>query len=145
MNTSQQKKKMMKMQNTKNYECMHEELLQNHNLQINELQQELGYKKQRIDELKEDNKRMEDKIDEIKDTLNGDIKDCINKLILKSKEGDTELETRLVKIENENQTLKQEIQTIKETQDKNTDRQYTKIAIIISAIAIIVSIITHFI
>lgn len=127
------------------YDCMHEELLQDHSLEINNLKNELVYKKEKINELKKDNERMEKKIDEIKDTLNGDIKDCINRLILKSKEGDTELEARLIAIENENTNLQKQINTLKETQDKNTDRQYTKIALIISAIAIIVSLLTHFI
>lgn len=127
------------------YDCMHEELLQDHSLEINNLKNELVYKKEKINELKKDNERMEKKIDEIKDTLNGDIKDCINKLILKSKEGDTELEARLIAIENENQNLQKQINTIQEEQDKNTDRHYTKIALIISAIAIIVSLLTHFI
>lgn len=127
------------------YDCMHEELLQDHSLEINNLKNELVYKKEKINELKKDNERMERKIDEIKDTLNGDIKDCINRLILKSKEGDTELEARLIAIENENTNLQKQINTLKETQDKNTDRQYTKIALTISAIAIIVSLLTHFI
>ena len=122
---------------TPTYDCMHEELLQNHSLQINDLQNELGYKKEKLDDLKKQNEKMQDTLDQIKED--------VNKIILKSKEGDTELTSRIIKLENENQTLQHEIQTIKETQDKNTDRQYTKIALIISAIAIIVSIITHFI
>ena len=128
---------MKDAKNTMQYDCMHEELLQNHSLQINDLQNELGYKKEKLDDLKKQNEKMQDTLDQIKED--------VNKIILKSKEGDTELTSRIIKLENENQTLQHEIQTIKETQDKNTDRQYTKIAIIISAIAIIVSIITHFI
>ena len=64
--------------------------------------------------------------------------------MIKSKDGDTELNSRILKLENENKTLQHEIQEIKTHQEKNTDRQYTKIALIISAIAIIVSLITHF-
>ena len=121
---------------TPNYQCIHEELLQNHSLKITGIEKELNYKKEKLDDLKEQNEKMQDTLEEIR-------KD-INKIMLKSKDGDTELNQRIIKLENENKTLQQEINEIKTTQEKNTDRQYTKIAIIISAIAIIVSIITHF-
>ena len=100
------------------------------------MEKELNYKKEKLDDLKEQNEKMQDTLEEIR-------KD-INKIMLKSKDGDTELNQRIIKLENENQTLQQEINEIKTTQEKNTDRQYTKIALLISAIAIIVSIITHF-
>ena len=127
----------MKMnEETPNYQCIHEELLQNHSLKITGIEKELNYKKEKLDDLKEQNEKMQDTLEEIR-------KD-INKIMLKSKDGDTELNQRIIKLENENQTLQQEINEIKTTQEKNTDRQYTKIALLISAIAIIVSIITHF-
>ena len=135
------KPQMMKMdaktETTPNYICIHEELLQNHSLEITEMKTELNYKKEKLDDLKKQNEKMQD-------TLN-EIKEDINKLMIKSKDGDTELNSRILKLENENKTLQHEIQEIKNTQEKNTDRQYTKIALIISAIAIIVSLITHFI
>ena len=134
MNTKQTVMKMN--EETPNYKCIHEELLQNHSLKITGMEKELNYKKEKLDDLKEQNEKMQDTLEEIR-------KD-INKIMLKSKDGDTELNQRIIKLENENQTLQQEINEIKTTQEKNTDRQYTKIAIIISAIAIIVSIITHF-
>ena len=126
-----------KTETTPNYICIHEELLQNHSLEITEMKTELNYKKEKLDDLKKQNEKMQD-------TLN-EIKEDINKLMIKSKDGDTELNSRILKLENENKTLQHEIQEIKNTQEKNTDRQYTKIALIISAIAIIVSLITHFI
>ena len=121
---------------TPKYQCIHEELLQNHSLKITGMEKELNYKKEKLDDLKEQNEKMQDTLEEIR-------KD-INKIMLKSKDGDTELNQRIIKLENENKTLQQEINEIKTTQEKNTDRQYTKIALLISAIAIIVSIITHF-
>ena len=121
---------------TPKYKCIHEELIQNHSLEITEIQSELNYKKEKLDDLKKQNEKMQDTLEEIKED--------INKIMLKSKDGDTELNQRIIKLENENQTLQQEINEIKTTQEKNTDRQYTKIALLISAIAIIVSIITHF-
>ena len=121
---------------TPNYKCIHEELLQNHSLKITGIEKELNYKKEKLDDLKEQNEKMQDTLEEIR-------KD-INKIMLKSKDGDTELNQRIIKLENENKTLQQEINEIKTTQEKNTDRQYTKIALLISAIAIIVSLITNF-
>ena len=127
----------MKMnEETPNYQCIHEELLQDHSLKITGIEKELNYKKEKLDDLKEQNEKMQNTLEEIR-------KD-INKIMLKSKDGDTELNQRIIKLENENQTLQQEINEIKTTQEKNTDRQYTKIALLISAIAIIVSVITHF-
>lgn len=127
----------MKMnEETPNYKCIHEELLQNHSLKITGMEKELNYKKEKLDDLKKQNEKMQDTLEEIKEN--------INTIMLKSKDGDTELNQRIIKLENQNQTLQQEINEIKNTQEKNTDRQYTKIALLISAIAIIVSIITHF-
>ena len=128
---------VMKMnEETPKYKCIHEELIQDHSLKITGIEKELNYKKEKLDDLKEQNEKMQNTLEEIR-------KD-INKIMLKSKDGDTELNQRIIKLENENQTLQQEINEIKTTQEKNTDRQYTKIALLISAIAIIVSIITHF-
>ena len=128
---------VMKMnEETPKYQCIYEELLQNHSLEITEMKSELNYKKEKLDDLKKQNEKMQDTLEEIKED--------INKIMLKSKDGDTELNQRIIKLENENKTLQQEINEIKNTQEKNTDRQYTKIALLISAIAIIVSVITHF-
>ena len=121
---------------TPKYQCIHEELIQSHSIDITEIQSELNYKKEKLDDLKKQNEKMQDTLEEIKEN--------INTIMLKSKDGDTELNQRIIKLENQNQTLQQEINEIKNTQEKNTDRQYTKIALLISAIAIIVSIITHF-
>lgn len=134
MNTKQTVMKMN--EETPNYKCIHEELLQNHSLKITGMEKELNYKKEKLDDLKKQNEKMQDTLEEIKEN--------INTIMLKSKDGDTELNQRIIKLENQNQTLQQEINEIKNTQEKNTDRQYTKIALLISAIAIIVSIITHF-
>ena len=82
------------------HECLHEDQIQNQSRIIERLDAELGYKKQRLDDLKEDNKRMEEKID--------DIKDCMDKIVLKSQTGDNKLETRLVAIETEQKVLKAE-------------------------------------
>lgn len=71
--------------------CLHEEQIHGQSRAIERLDAELEYKKERLDELKEDNKRMEEKID--------DIKDCVNELILKSKTDDEILDKRILALE----------------------------------------------
>lgn len=82
---------MLKM--TAEYTCIHEEQIQEHGRTIERLDAELGYKKERLDDLKRSNERMEEKID--------DIKECMNKLMLKSKTDDDKLQNRLTAIETE--------------------------------------------
>lgn len=80
--------------------CLHEEQIQNQSRIIERMNAELSYKKERLDDLKEDNKRMEEKID--------DIKECMDKIVLKSQSDDSKLETRLVAIETEQKVMKAE-------------------------------------
>lgn len=82
------------------HECIHEEQIQGQSRTIERLGAELNYKKERLDELKADNKRMEEKID--------DIKECMDKIVLKSQTDDNKLETRLVAIETEQKVMKSE-------------------------------------
>lgn len=82
------------------HNCIHEEQIQNQSRIIERLDAELGYKKQRLDDLKEDNRRMEEKID--------DIKECMDKIVLKSKSDDSELDKRLIAIETEQKVMKSE-------------------------------------
>ena len=80
------------------YNCMHEELLQDHSLHIKELEAKNGFKDQRINELIEDNRRIESKIDKLTENVNNivvnsikddkDLKEDITKL--KSKVEDQE-------------------------------------------------------
>lgn len=88
------------------HKCLHEEQIMGQSRTIERLDAELGYKKERLDELKEDNKRMEKKIDEMSDNLNS--------FILTSDSKDTKLDLRLTKIE-----TKQEVQD--EETKKNRD------------------------
>lgn len=85
--------------------CIHEEQFIGQSRAIERLDAELLYKKQRLDELKEDNKRMDKKLDE--------IKNCVNKLILASKQDDDRLKdiintqnNRITALETTNSTLK---------------------------------------
>ena len=85
--------------------CIHEEQFIGQSRAIERLDTELGYKKEKLDELKKDNERMDKKLDE--------IKNCVNKLILASKRDDDKLKdiineqnSRLTALETTNRTLK---------------------------------------
>lgn len=75
--------------------CIHEEQIQEQSVTIGKLSAEMAYKKEKLDSLKEDNRRMEDKID----ALSKNINDFINE----SDSKDFALNERLVKIETRQQ------------------------------------------
>lgn len=77
------------------HNCLHEEQILNQSMKIERLDAELVYKKERLDELKEDNRRMERKIDK----LSEDVTDFIGASDTK----DNELNNRLIKIETKQQ------------------------------------------
>jgi len=104
------------------HECIHEEQIQGQSRAIERMGAELNYKKERLDELKDDNKRMEKKIDE--------IKDCVDKLVVKSQTDDSKLDKRLTAIETEQKV-------IKEMQEKNRSDTNLKIALVGLIIAIL--------
>jgi len=94
---------VMKM--TSNHDCIHEEQFIGQSRAIERLDAELHYKKERLDELKKDNERMEKKLDE--------IKKCVNEIILASKRDDDRLKdfinnqnNRITALETTNKTLK---------------------------------------
>ena len=100
------------------YDCVHEELIQNQTRDIERLKTRADYKDKRIDELYTKIEKMNEKLDEMNRN--------INKLILKSNDNDNELELRLKAIETE-LTLQ------KETAKNNHNKQqanYTKLATI---------------
>ncbi len=94
---------------------MHEELLQDHSLKLNELSNRADYKDKRIDDLYVKIEKMEEKIDKMNEN--------INKLILKSNQGDTDLELRLKAIETE-------LAIQKQTSIDNHNRVSTLLAVV---------------
>lgn len=85
-----------------NYTCLHEEQIQDHSIQIKELETKADYKEKRIDDLYEKIEKMEKKLDTINDN--------VNKLILQSSQDDKDLEVRLTKIETDMKNQKEESQ-----------------------------------
>ena len=90
------------------HECLHEKDIVNQSKAIERLNAELGYKKEKLDDLKKDNRRMEDKIDKLTES--------VNDLVLQSKTDDDKLELRLKAIETEQKVIKE---TTKELAEKN--------------------------
>ena len=97
------------------YDCIHEELLQTQTKDLERLKTRADYKDKRIDELYVKMEKMESKLD----TMN----DNINKLIVKSNQGDTDLELRLKAIETE-------LALQKQTSIDNHNRVSTLLAVI---------------
>lgn len=97
------------------YDCVHEELLQTQTKDLERLKTRADYKDKRIDELYVKMEKMSDKLDEMNEN--------INKLILKSTQGDTDLELRLKAIETE-------LEVQKNTNINNHNRVSTLIAIV---------------
>ena len=116
---------------TKSTECYHEELIQSQSRKIERLDAELNHKREGLDDLKEDNKRMENKIDQ--------IKDCMSKILLKSKTDDDKLQTRLTIIETELKLTKE----IADNNRKDTNIKIAILGIILTGITITVNIL-HF-
>ena len=77
----------------------HEEQIQHNTREIAELQTEIKFKEKRIDDIYLKIEKMEDKLDKLNDN--------VNKIILQSTKGDTDLELRLKAIETELQLQKQ--------------------------------------
>ena len=74
-----------------NYECVHEEMLQDHNLKLKELEKEVQYKKEKIEYLKNKLEDVDEKLD---------------KLIRQSEQSDFSIDTRVTKLETTQKTLK---------------------------------------
>ena len=88
----------------KPHNCIHEDMLLGQSRAIERLDAELEYKKERLDDLKSDNKKMQETLEEIKSD--------VNKIVLKSKQDDDYLkdiiskqDNRITALETRNSTL----------------------------------------
>ncbi|MBQ2174258.1 MAG: hypothetical protein II453_04000 [Alphaproteobacteria bacterium] len=97
------------------YDCIHEDLLQSQTKDLERLKTRADYKDKRIDELYLKMEKMEEKIDKMNEN--------IQQLILKSNQGDTDLELRLKAIETE-------LQLQKQTQLDNHNRVSSLLAVV---------------
>lgn len=121
---------------TPDHECIHQELLQKHSLELTELEKEVEFKKEKMD-------AMQMKIDEI-DTKIDKINDNVNKIVLASTKADNNLELRLGTIETELRNVKQELKD-KETEDNNRrNRQLVTLGLFLTAVTIGLNILFKF-
>ena len=106
--------------------ALHEERIQELSKKTAELEAKNGFKQQRINELIEDNRRIEKKIDKLTET--------INKSILASVQGDNDLEQRVNNIETtiktQNDTLKSYEKKLRESREEDRAKINQYIAII---------------
>lgn len=109
------------------HECIHEEQIMGQSRALERLDAELKYKKERLDDLKEDNKRIETKID----NLGTDI----NKFISQSDAKDSKLDLRLTKIETK---MDEQDKKINENKQESRDK-IQKLAAAVGIIALIIA------
>ena len=93
MNTNVEVKRM-----AVEYDCIHETLIQNHSTDIQSLKTRADYKDKRIDDLYDKIEKMEDKIDTINDN--------VNTIMMKSLQGDSEIDKRVTSLETTVRVLK---------------------------------------
>jgi peptidoglycan hydrolase CwlO-like protein len=80
------------------YDCIHENLIQNHSTDIQSLKNRADFKDKRIDELYNKMEKMENKIDTINEN--------VNTIMMKSVQGDSEIDKRVTSLETTVNVLK---------------------------------------
>jgi peptidoglycan hydrolase CwlO-like protein len=73
------------------YECHHEQLLQDHSLKLTELEKEVQFKKEKIDQLQKSMEKIDKKLD---------------KIIQRSEEKDSDIDKRVTSLESTVKVLK---------------------------------------
>ena len=119
-----------KLNKTDHPGCCHEDLLQDHSLQIQELTTRSQYKEQTIMELKDEIHKISNKID----GLTAEV----NKVIQKSEEKDLKIEKRVNNLETKLDVYEKFFKTIKEDQDKRTRNTLALFSVIAAVIAILI-------
>ena len=121
---------------TPSHECIHQELLQKHTLELTELEKEVEFKKEKMD-------AMQMKIDEI-DTKIDKINDNVNKIVLASTKADNNLELRLGTMETELRNVKQELKDKETEEDNRRNRQLVTLGLFLTAVTIGLNILFKF-
>ena len=112
----------------------HEEQINENAKKIAELEAKNGFKAQRINELIEDNKRIESKIDNLTDT--------VNKVMLNSIKDDNNLNQRVTTLETTIKTQEDTIKQFEEKQRKQRDEDRQKANLRLAYIGIGLTILT---
>ena len=129
---------------TVEYTCIHEELIQDHSIKLQELDTKAGYKEQAIMELKAELKDMNAKIDAINNN--------VNKLILNSETNDSQIQKRVETIETKLELYEKFFRDMKDDENKRKDDenkrdnlQLTLYGLIVAVLALLANTIFHFI
>ena len=109
------------------HECIHENQIIEQSKSIERLDAGMTYKKERLDDLKEDNRRMEKKID--------DMSNSLSKFIAESNSEDGKLDNRLTAIETR---LDEQDKRIKNNDQKSRDN-YMKLGAVVAVMGLIVA------
>lgn len=127
-----------------NHECLHEDMLLGQSRKIERLDAELTYKKERLDELKEDTRRMEKKIEDVGKSVDN-MNESIHQFILKSNEADSDIKNRVTKLEQQNEDLVKQIEDDKKESNVRVNRLLVVFGLCLTCITIILDVIFHFI
>ncbi len=103
---------------TSNHDCLHEEQINNQSQKLAELEAKNGFKDQRINELIEDNRRIEAKIDNLTDT--------VNKVMLNSIKDDKDIANRVITLETKYDTQEKIIKQYEKKAQKERDDERAK-------------------
>ena len=127
-----------------NHECLHEEMLLGQSRKIERLDAELDYKKERLDELKEDTRRMEKKIEDVGKSVD-EMNESIHEFIRQSDKVDSDIKNRVTKLEQQNKDLLKQIEDDKKESNVRVNRLLVVFGLCLTCITIILDVIFHFI
>lgn len=117
----------------------HEQQIQENSKKIAKLESKAEYKEARINELIEDNKRIEAKIDKLTDT--------VNDVIVNSIKDDNDLNNRVIaletQIETQNKVLEKYKKEAKEQRDEDRQKMNTRLTAISVGLALLIFFLTY--
>ena len=110
------------------HDCIHEEQIVSQSQKLAELETKNGFKDQRINELIEDNKRIEEKIDNLTKT--------VNEVIVNSIKDDNDLNNRVIALETQIQTQNDVLEKYKKEAKDQRDEDRQKLNLRLTAISV---------
>lgn len=116
------------------HNCLHEGLIQDSSRKISELETKHEFKEKAINELKEDNRRIEAKIDNLTDT--------VNKVMLNSIKDDKDIANRVTNLETKIETQETVLKHYKEESDRERKNEREKTNQYIAAVAVVIAILS---
>jgi len=133
-------KKVMLMSPINETPCdLHEQQIQENSRKIAGLESKAEYKDKRINELIEDNKRIEAKIDKLTDT--------VNEVVVNSIKDDNDLQQRVIALETQiktqNEVLEKYKKEAKDQRDEDRQKMNTRLTAISVGLALLIFALTY--